>query len=40
MVDCMDLTIDRDLILQAGSVVIAVKLMCWGVGGVLFGIIA
>jgi MFS family permease len=33
-------TADRDLVQQAGSVVIAVKLICWGVGGVLFGIIA
>jgi MFS family permease len=33
-------TADRDLVQQAGSVVIAVKLICWGVGGVLFGIVA
>jgi MFS family permease len=33
-------TADRDLVQQAGSVIIAVKLICWGVGGVLFGIIA
>jgi len=33
-------TNDRALVLQAGSVVIAVKLMCWGIGGVLFGIVA
>ena len=33
-------TNDRALVLQAGSVVIAVKLMCWGIGGILFGIVA
>jgi MFS family permease len=33
-------TTDRDLIQQSGSIVIAVKLICWGAGGVLFGIIA
>jgi MFS family permease len=33
-------TTDRDLVQQAGSVVIAVKLICWGVGGVLSGIVA
>ena len=33
-------TTDRDLVQQAGSVVIAVKLVCWGIGGVLFGIVA
>jgi len=33
-------TTDRDLVQQAGSVVIAVKLICWGIGGVLFGIVA
>lgn len=33
-------TTDRDLVLQAGSIVIAVKFLCWGVGGVLFGFIA
>jgi len=33
-------TTDRDLIQQAGSIVIAVKLICWGVGGVLFGMVA
>ena len=33
-------TTDRDLVQQAGSVVIAVKLICWGIGGVLFGVVA
>jgi MFS family permease len=33
-------TTDRDSIQQAGSIVIAVKLICWGIGGVLFGIVA
>jgi MFS family permease len=33
-------TTDRDLVLQAGSIVIAVKFLCWGAGGVLFGVIA
>jgi MFS family permease len=32
-------TTDRDLVQQAGSIVIAIKLVCWGAGGVLFGII-
>jgi MFS family permease len=32
-------TTDRDLVQQAGSVVIAVKLICWGIGGALFGIV-
>src|SRR5215470_4140353 len=33
-------TTDAKLIQQAGSIVIAVKLVCWGVGGVLFGMAA
>jgi MFS family permease len=33
-------TTDQGLILQAGSIVIAIKLVCWGVGGVLFGVVA
>lgn len=33
-------TTDIALVQKAGSVVIAVKLVCWGVGGVLFGIVA
>jgi MFS family permease len=32
-------TTDKDLVQQAGSVVIAIKLICWGAGGVLFGFI-
>jgi MFS family permease len=33
-------TTDQGLILQAGSILIAIKLICWGIGGVLFGVVA
>jgi MFS family permease len=33
-------TTDQSLVLQAGSIVIAIKLICWGIGGVLFGVVA
>ncbi len=33
-------TTDQGLVLQAGSFVIAIKLICWGIGGVLSGVVA